>query len=128
LVRVNPNRISGLFVTVVWILQRAIKSPPCENSRSHKDPVTKKSTSQLWIDAVIALEKGPDFKVPCAECEYHFLEVTDAAWPDGSRIDRHLHCPSCKSRNVATKVIARTEVWIERVARMKPFTGFAPLR
>lgn len=63
---------------------------------------SKTSVAHAWVAAGTELARDPQAKVACPRCGGGPLNVRDALWPDGSKLDRYLQCPQCGATNVMT--------------------------
>lgn len=66
--------------------------------------MTKSSTK--WIKIAKQVSINPFVKIPCPDCGEKLLHIHIIPWEgDESKVDVHMVCPNCDSRNTITKKI-----------------------
>lgn len=63
-------------------------------------------SSSKWIQIAEQVSVNPFVKIPCPDCEGKLLQILIVPWEsEEAKVDIHLFCPGCDSRNTITKEI-----------------------
>jgi Zn finger protein HypA/HybF involved in hydrogenase expression len=63
-------------------------------------------STRAWIQIAGQVSVNPFVKIPCPECADQWLQILIVPWEgEEPKVDIHLICPACDSRNTITKEI-----------------------